>query len=177
MKINNIFYRLEQFWLAVRSPAPTTEELEIAQEVLTPSQMALFSQMQASEQTHSLRILKTLQEQGETNPDLMIAALLHDVGKIRYPLRLWERVFIVLGDKFIPRYTKSWGNSVPRGWRRPFVVAAQHPLWGADLALEAGTTPLAASLIRYHQEIHPGNNPNTLEDRLLSALQHADNQH
>ncbi len=176
MKIKNIFYRVRQFWLAVRSPAPTTEELAIAQEVLNPSEMALFTQMQASEQTHSLQVLKTIQERGQTHPDLLTAALLHDVGKIRYPLRLWERVFIVLGNKFIPRLTKTWGDSAPRGWRRPFVVADQHPLWGAELTTEAGTTPLAASLIRRHQETLPSNQDNSLEDRLLSILRHADNQ-
>ncbi len=176
MKINNIFYRLRQFWLAVRSPAPTTEELAIAQEVLTPSQMALFTQMQASEQTHSLQVLKTIQNQGEGHPDLLTAALLHDVGKIRYPLRLWERVFIVLGNKFFSGLTKTWGDSAPRGWRRPFVVAAQHPLWGADLVLEAGATPQAASLVRRHQENTPSDYQNPLEDRLLSILKSADNQ-
>jgi hypothetical protein len=176
MKTGNISYRLRQFWLALRSPTPTTEQLAVAQEVLNSSQMALFKQMQAGEQVHSLLVLNTIQEQGEMHPDLMIAALLHDVGKIRYPLRLWERIFIVLGNKFFPGLTKSWGNSTPRGWRRPFVVAAQHPVWGAELALEAGTTSLAASLIRRHQEIQPEIITNNLEDQLLSALKKADNQ-
>lgn len=177
MKLRKIIYRIRQFWLAASAPTPTSKQLALAHSVLNPSQMALFTQMQASEQIHSLQILETLQEQGETHSDLMIAALLHDVGKIRYPLRIWERVFIVLGDKFIPRSTKTWGDSTPRGWRRPFVVAAQHPLWGADLATKAGATPLAASLIRRHQEIHPTEDTNSIEDRLLSALQRADNQH
>ncbi|MBC8505524.1 MAG: HD domain-containing protein [Chloroflexi bacterium] len=176
MKINSISYRIGQFWLAVRSPAPTTEELAIAKEVLTPSQMALFTQMQASEKTHSLQVLKTIQYQGEGHPDLLTAALLHDVGKIRYPMRLWERVFIVLGNKFFSRLAKTWGDGTARGWRRPFVVAAQHPLWGADLAIEADTTPLAASLIRRHQETTPLDHENSLEDRLLSILRSADNQ-
>ena len=176
MKINNITYRLRQFWLAVRSPAPTTEELAIAQEVLTPPQMALFTQMQASEQTHSLQVLRTIKKQGEGHPDLLTAALLHDVGKIRYPLHIWERVFIVLGTNFFSGIAKTWGDSAPRGWRRPFVVAAQHPLWGADLALEAGTTPQAASLIRRHQEKTPPDHQDSLEDRLLSILKSADNQ-
>jgi len=176
MKLGSIFYRLRQFWLALSAPTLTSEQLALAKEVLNSSQMALFTQMQASEQIHSLQVLKTIQELGDRHQDLMIAALLHDVGKIRYPLRLWERVFIVLGKKIFPRLVITWGNSIPRGWRRPFVVAEQHPLWGADMALEAGTTPLAISLIRRHQETQPINNPSTLEDRLLSTLKSADNQ-
>ncbi len=177
MKIKKVFYRPRQFWLAIRAPTPTPGQIAAAQELLNPSQMSLFTQMQASEQAHSLQVMKTLQEQGETHPDLMIAALLHDVGKIRYPLRLWERVLIVLGGKLVPKLAQMWGNGIPRGWRRPFAVAAQHPFWGAELALEAGTPPLAASLIRRHQDILPMRHPNTLEDRLLSALKMADSQH
>jgi len=106
MKTRDIIYRIRQFWLAASAPTLTSERLGLAQAVLNPLQMALFRQMQASEQVHSLQVLKTLQEQGENHPDLMTAALLHDIGKIRYPLRLWERVFIVLGDSFMPRLTK-----------------------------------------------------------------------
>ena len=156
---------------------PTTDQLASAQEILSPTQMELFTHMQVSEQIHSLRVLRTLLEQGETHSDLLVAGLLHDVGKIRFPLRIWERVFIVLGKKLTPRYLKNWGNSIPRGWRRPFVMAEQHPLWGANLALEVGTTLLAASLIRRHQEICPLNHSTSLEDRLLSTLKNADNQH
>ena len=139
--------------------------------------MTLFTQLQASEQNHSLRVLREIQNRGEANPDLLVAALLHDIGKIRYPLRLWERVFIVLGKKFFPRRVKVWGQAKPRGWVRPFVVAAQHPLWGGDLALEVDTAPQAVSLIRRHQDKRHQRASDKIEDHLLSVLQNADNLH
>lgn len=171
---SRIIYRIRQFWQAIWISPPTTEQLAVAQSILTTSQMNLFMQMQASEQNHSLRVLRTIQDQGDTNPDLLVAALLHDVGKIRYPLRLWERVFIVLGKKMFPNKSKHWGQAPPRGWRRPFVVAEQHPLWGGDLCLGAGTAPMAVTLIKRHQEKSGSTSSNQLEDHLLSILQKAD---
>jgi len=173
----SIFYRAWQFWQTLWASPLTTEQLEPARSVLTDSQMKLFTQMQASEQNHSLRVLRAIQKQGETNPDLLVAALLHDVGKIRYPLRLWERVFIVLGKKFFPERSAVWGQMKPQSWSRPFVVAAQHPLWGGELALEAGTTPQAVRLIRHHQNKSANPTVDQTEAHLLSVLQNADNLH
>jgi hypothetical protein len=65
--------------------------------------------MQESEQAHALRVLHALLEQGEEHPDLSVAALLHDVGKSRFPLKLWERVLIVLGQAFFPERAARWG--------------------------------------------------------------------
>ena len=170
-----MLYRSKQFFLALRSRPLTEDELAPARGVLTPQQMELFTRLQPGEQIHALRVLKTLQGQGETHPDLLTAALLHDVGKCRVPLHLWERVFIVIGKKLFPRRVQFWGQGSPRGWRRPFVVAAGHPSWGAELALGVGTSPLALQLIRQHQnDLPPAGNP--LERRLLDTLKQADNQ-
>jgi hypothetical protein len=138
--------------------------------------MALFTRLQPSEQVHGLRVMQTLQTQGENHPDLLVAALLHDVGKINYPLHLYERVVIVLAKQFFPGPIGIWGRAQPRGWKRPFVVAYEHPQWGAELAQEAGTGPLAVYLIREHQNDIPPQASNTSENHLLSTLQVADNQ-
>jgi hypothetical protein len=155
----------------------TIDLLAPAQDVLTPEQLDLFTQLQPSEQVHSLRVMRALQNQGENHPDLMVAALLHDLGKIRYPLRLWERILIVLANIFCPHKVEVWGNGNPRSWRRPFVIAKQHPLWGAELALGVNTSALTASLIRRHQTKLSENSSNSLEDQLLIRLQSADNRH
>ena len=56
--------------------------------------------MQSSEQAHAVSVYRQLVAQGETSSDLLAAALLHDVGKSLSPLRLWERVLIVLARVF-----------------------------------------------------------------------------
>jgi len=175
MIIRSIQYRVQQFWDALTRKPLTQADLAPARLVLTDQQMALFTRLQASEQSHGLQVLKFLQDQGETHPDLLTAALLHDVGKSHHPLHLFERVVIVLGQKFFPVRAKSWGQGEPKGWRRSFVIATQHPLWGATETERIGTSSLAVHLIREHQsEIQADHN--SLENRLLSLLKTADSQ-
>ncbi len=171
---NTALYRVRQFFTALTAAPPDTTQLGWVEAILTPQQLTLFQQMLPSDQQHSLRVAAALKAQGADHPDLLVAALLHDVGKIRFPLRLGERVLIVLGKALLPRQAARWGEGEPRGWKRPFVVAQQHPAWGAELARQAGVSPLAASLIQRHQAtlLHQ---PSTLEDRLLARLQAADN--
>jgi hypothetical protein len=182
MKVARLLYRARQFWHALGA-APSPASLEEAQSILNPAQMALFRSMQASEQAHALRVMVQLRSQGSVPPDLLVAALLHDVGKNCYPLGVWVRVIIVLVRAFFPAMARQWGNVDISGdpkrnpaWRKPFVVAEQHPVWGAEMALKADVSPLAAALIRRHQNFFASKVVN-LEDQLLLQLQAADNDH
>jgi hypothetical protein len=147
--------------------------------ILTQAQINLFECLQPSEQAHSLEIYHSLLDAHETNHDLLVAALLHDTGKSRFPLRIWERVVIVLCKRLFPAKVQDWGRASPQSWKRPFVIAEQHPTWGAELAQQAGASALAVSLIRRHQEpLAFDGDPAllSLEDRLLITLQHYDNE-
>lgn len=189
MILGRVFYRTRQFYQAIYS-SPLPEDLELAKATLTPSQMQLFQTMQPSEQAHSLQVFNELSSDPNNvhlphKGDLLIAALLHDVGKIRCPLRDSERVIVVLGRWLFPNKVKRWGQEEIKigeesgdfgrfSWlKRPFIVAEQHPDWGASLASEAGVSPLTAELIRNHQNFSV-ENPVTIEEQLLSRLQKAD---
>ncbi len=137
--------------------------------------MSIFNQMHPSEQAHSLRIARQLIEQGETHPDLLAAALLHDSGKSNHPLHLWERALIVLSKALFPDKAKQWGSGGPKGWKRAFVVAEQHGEWGAQMAAQAGASPQVVELIRRHQ-LPPERPAENLEDRLLLRLQRVDDE-
>jgi hypothetical protein len=176
MSISQVWYRTRQFWLAWRAEPPSEQELAAARSVLTTEQMKLFLLLQPSEQIHALRVLQTIQLQGENDPDLQTAALFHDIGKARAPLKLWERVAIVLGKRFFPRSARSWGRGSPQGWKRPFVVAEQHPVWSSEMAAAVGLSPIAVSLIQRHQTNEALDLATRPEDRLLSILQAADQQ-
>lgn len=146
-----------------------------AARVLSPALFALFETMRPGEAQHSLHVMETLIQMGESNPSLLVAALLHDVGKTRYPFRLPERALVVLTRKLAPGLFKRWGAGDPSGWRRPFVISVQHPAWSAELAAHAGADPLAIELIAHHQRKlkHP---PQDEGERLLAALQAADDE-
>lgn len=192
MKLERVGYRTRQFWAAVRA-IPEPADIELAGQYLNAEQMVLFLSMQPSEQAHSLQVFKQLcrqvcelpEQQKKQYQDLLVAGLLHDVGKSRQPLYLWERVLIVLVRAIFPHKVQQWGQpkdiagvkpgekAAGLGWRRPFIIAEQHPRWGAELAANAGVSPLAVSLILHHQQkiIAP---PATLEERFLYQLQSVD---
>jgi hypothetical protein len=171
----NARYRVWQFWQALRAKPLTTAARAEVTAVLSEAEVALFSQFSASEQRHSYRVFGQLQEAGQTDPALLKAALLHDVGKVKYPLRLWDRVLVVLGYNFVPLAAAQWAEGKAEGWQRPFVVKARHPQWGAEMAQAAGSNPLTISLIRRHQD-KLDVEPIVAEDRLLQQLQWADDR-
>jgi len=166
---SNALYRLRQFWQSLTRRL-TPEELADVRATLTPPLFELFCRMLPAEQYHAYTVWRTLIRQGHTDPDLLAAALLHDVGKSKMPLAIWERVIIVLGFKWFKQEALGWGieTGAPSFWTRPFVVARRHPAWGADMVEAAGGSPKTVALIRHHQS-------KSSELEGLPILQAADN--
>jgi hypothetical protein len=174
MKLVRIVYRVCQFWrmLWVKTDP---HELEQVRAAIGPELWELFTQMQPGEKDHAMRMYHRLVEQGDAQPDLLQAALLHDVGKLRYRLNLLQRTMVVLARAAIPGKASRWGsqsgeawNGVP-SWRKAFILAEKHAAWGADMAHAAGASMLTETLIRQHHHPHIKNldeNANNLLHKL-----------
>jgi HD domain len=169
------FARLRQGLRALSSPVIPVDDALVAA-VLSPSLREVFRSMRRSEQQHSINVLQTLRGWGYDHPSLIVAALLHDAGKARAAYHLWDRVLVVLLRAIVPYKVARWGYEIaePVGWRRPFVINAQHPRWSAEMAEVAGADPLAVELIARHQR-KLRHEPQNLTEQLLVALQAADN--
>ena len=170
--MRRIFYRVDQFRRAWNQ-IPSEEGLACAKKVLTPALFDLFMQLLPYEQAHSISVYDQLVEQGYSQPDFLTAALLHDVGKIRFPLHPWQRAVGVLAQKFFPNRISEWGKSQPTGLLLGVVVAEQHAHWGAELAKAARASGSVVRLIANHQ------NPDYTqlsdeEGSFLNALQTVD---
>lgn len=166
-------YRLWQFWQSASArPLSAPARAEIGR-LLNPVEQRLFERLKRSDQRHSYRVMQALQAAGHGRPELLKAALLHDVGKTRVRGAAWDRVAVVLGQAFWPRRTAQWAGGQPHGWRRPFAVKARHPEWGAEMAAAAGSPALTVRLIRRHQELLPVAEAGE-EARLLRLLQAVD---
>jgi len=148
----------------------------LAEHYLSPQHLDLFRQMQRSEQLHGLNVLRVVLAQEATTPDdLAIAALLHDVGKIRYPLPVWSKSLAVLVRALMPRRFWRWSEETSANpLKRGCMVMAQHPIWGAELVGSTGVSERVTWLIAHHDETldrwedHP-------DFLLLRRLQNADN--
>ena len=170
----SLWYRLQQFRQDLLAGPLTPAAWEMVTAVLTEREQQLFRQFLHSDQWHSVRVAMTLQNAGHDQPDLLAAALLHDVGKTRVALSVLDRSLIVLVQKLFPPRVAVWGSGEPVGWKRPFVVKMQHPAWGAQMAAAAGSSPSVIALIRRHQdELHDIKNE---VDQMLFHLKWADDQ-
>jgi hypothetical protein len=130
--------------------------------VLSPAERRLFLTMVEADQQHSLDLCDRLCRDGHDNPDLLRAALLHDVGKASGRLPIMYRVAYTMSAMVSPRLTRWLGRPDPDGWRRPFYLAAHHPEIGAAAALRAGSSARVVGLIAGHSK--PGS------DELSRAL-------
>jgi putative nucleotidyltransferase with HDIG domain len=153
---------------------------------LTPQAVHLFMAMPSQDRQHALNVFYSLQQEGYDDHDLLAAALLHDVGKgvtqrdeevasvgqgvsHREGPRLWHRVAVVLILAFWPSLLEQLGQEERQGWRRPFYIQLHHPELGAELARQAGCSPVTVGIIRRHEDP-----PDQKDDPLLAALRAAD---
>jgi hypothetical protein len=165
-------YRVRQFVSALLARV-SPKDLREAEDVLPTPARELYRRMSIPDQRHALNVMRTLRDEGHTEPDLLAAALLHDAGKSAARIHSWRRAIIVLSKRFAPGVLVWLTSGEPRGWRKPFVIHRQHAELGAEWATQAGCSALTVSLIRRHQEsLHRA--PRDEEEQLLIALQRAD---
>ncbi len=169
--IGRVLYRVGQFFTALTAPL-TRIVLGEAGQFLSPAQRALFERMAAPDRRHALTVFRALRERGVQEEDLLVAALLHDVGKAESPPSIWVRVAMVLLERFAPHWLARISAGEPRGWRRPFVIYWRHAEIGAELAARAGCSPRTVDLIRRHHTPVPP--PRGEVDPLLVMLQEVD---
>jgi len=168
---------VKQFWLGVGASL-TAQDWATVRDILSPAQCTLFERMPVDAQDHSLRVLATMQAQGDVGADLAAAALLHDVGKVAALesgayLGLWLRGPMVVVDALSPGLLERLADSRPSASvRYALYVQQHHAAIGAQWAQEAGCTPLTCWLIEHHQDKQLSG---TADERsLLARLQAAD---
>jgi len=126
----------------------------LAQQYLSEREFEAFQQMSRAEQLHSLNVLRSvLAQSDQTPPALAIAALLHDVGKSRYHLMVWQKTIAVLVKAFIPKLADYLARDETLNiWRAPFTMREHHPKWSADILRRCQSDPIAVWLAEHHQE-------------------------
>ena len=174
-------YRLRQFWQGLRAEVSAAELAEAAR-ILPPAAALLFRRLPEDAQRHSLNVLAGVRAQGDAPPDLEVAALLHDAGKLAAEqagvrIGLWLRGPRVLLEACAPGLPGRLARDDPHaGWRYALHVHLHHPHIGAQWAAAAGCTPRACRLIAHHQDADPPPGADEETVRLLRRLQQADDE-
>jgi hypothetical protein len=126
--------------------------------------------MPAFDQQHLCRVANHLTSQGVTDPDVLVAGLLHDIGKSdgRTAVRLTDRVAKVVLKHVSPGTLEKIAGGYPEGRFPGLALTMLHPTIGADLARQLGCSERTCWLIRHHEAA------TDLGDRDLARLQAAD---
>ncbi len=166
--------RIRQGLRALLAPVAPLD-FQLAQRHLTAQELEAFQRMSRAEQLHSLKVLRDILDQNETAPTaLAAAALLHDVGKSRYHLTVWQKTLSVLVNALVPQFAAGLGqDETIRFWRAPFALHAHHPKWSGEILRACGSDAAAIWLAEHHQE-NAENYRDHPHHELLLRLQMAD---
>lgn len=111
----------------------------------TPAQLALFDSMHVADRRHGLDVVRALRAEGLSDPDLLLAGLLHDAGKGR--TGVWPRVAYALGQQYGAWIWRVAGR-VPR-FGPALETLHRHAETSARMAGDAGCSPRTVELIRW----------------------------
>lgn len=153
--------RLRQGVTALR-PVALPGELDVLVAThLTEAQAAVFRQLSTYDQAHLFRVYHRLVAAGERDRDVLIAALLHDVGKATpfARVRLPDRVARVILRRCAPRVLDRLAQLPAPRWRAGLALAVHHPRIGAQMAAALGCAPRVCWLIEHHEDDPPPPDP------------------
>jgi len=147
MFLARALYRSRQFFRAAGPSLSEEERAEVTQR-LNAEQQRLFYALTARDQRHCLDVFHALRRDGRDDPELLAAALLHDVGK--GPARLWHRVAYVLIHAVSPRLVRRLASDKSSGWRRSLASFSEHSQRGAALVEATGASQAVVTMVRLH---------------------------
>jgi hypothetical protein len=144
--------RFRQGWSGLRSTLPADYE-EVVGRLPSPIRSA-FETLPTFDRAHLCAVCRWLHDRGETDDDLLTAALLHDLGKTAAGgrLTLIDRILNVLLANAAPSVLQRLAELPATGWRQGIALAVHHPQLGASRARELGCSERACWLVAHHAD-------------------------
>lgn len=155
-------HRVRQFLEAGR--LPTRDDFELAAGLLDEPLLRLFEAQHPRDVVHSANTARWLLDRGHRDPDLLAAALLHDIGK-GAQRRVDRALYVVAENVRLARVLAAPGSRFEL--RRAAARTLTHGEAGAAALAAAGASARVIAFTRLHHEPPRG-------DGVLALLQQAD---
>lgn len=150
----DIMSRVRQFFMDLAAPVRPLNEVYLKQYLIEPERQAV-GQLRRAELLHTIATAQTLEQLlpvaviGERKRQLLRAALLHDVGKIRYGAGPIQKTLVVLLAGIIRRIPAVAGH-----WKA-WDIYQHHPEYGYAMVTawdSFASDPFLYDLIRFHHD-------------------------
>ena len=126
-----MFYRVQQFIKAMTAQI-TKEDLSFVKQFLNSTEEDLFLRLRPYEQRHCIDVASKLKEMTSGDVEMIKLGLLHDIGKIKYPLHPVEKSVIVILDRLTDGHIKKYNQY------KMVKCYYEHPQIGYEMLKEVG---------------------------------------
>lgn len=146
-------YRVRQFTRGLRPHLAPSEVVE-ARERLTPEEFRLFLHARPRDRRHSMDLFHLLLRQGVNgrppSEEVLVAALLHDVGKGE--IDTWHRVAFVVLDGVSPALVSLLASRQGARWRRALWRLRHHGALSAEMLRRVGASSRVVAIVEAHTQ-------------------------
>ena len=148
--------RVRQVWAGLR-PSPDPDEAGFTARWLTPRTRPVFDRLAIHDRRHLVAVARELEHLDLDNDDLIVAGLLHDIGKAndRDQVTLVDRILRVFLGRVAPGFLERFARPNGIGIRRRLYLALHHARLGAVLAEQNGCSERTVWLIKNHDVSDP----------------------
>lgn len=164
--------RVKQFYINVTDKM-SREDYKYVKSIISEEEFALFNKLLKSEQKHSVRIAKYIdntidnnvvkEKEIINNKELLIkAALLHDVGKSRKTINVIDKSIIVILNKLTKGNLRNFEKS------KKVKCYYNHSEYSYEILKDINNEERLLNIIRYHH--------NETDDVLISFFKEADDK-